>query len=279
MRVAIAGAGGQLGRDLNRVLAADHEVFAWCSADLDISNPVAVFSAIDAIRPDLVVNAAAYTKVDACERDGAEAWRVNAAGPWFLARATAEHHAALVHISTDYVFDGTAESAYTELDPTAPLSVYGRTKAAGERMVRKALDEHYIVRTSWLQGGSGESFVRTMLRLARERGQISVVDDQRASPSFTWDIARAIADLVETGVYGTYHRTNTGECTWFELAAATLELGRVPATLRPITTEAYNAPAPRPRYSVLDNRKALRLGLPRLPHWHDGLERLLADVA
>ena len=279
MRVAITGAGGQLGRDLAAVFSADHEVFAWGSTDLDISDAAAVRSAIDAIRPDLVVNAAAYTNVDACEQDDAEAWRVNAAGPWFLARASAANHAALVHISTDYVFDGTAESAYTELDPTSPISVYGRTKVAGERLVREALDEHYLVRTSWLQGRFGPNFVRTMLRLARERGQVCVVDDQHGSPSFTCDVARAIADLVETGVYGTYHRTNTGECTWFELAAATLELARVPVTLRPITTEAYNAPAPRPRYSVLDNRKSVLLGLPELPHWHDGLERLLADVA
>lgn len=277
MRVLITGAGGQLGRDL---VAAydDHDVVGLPHAELDIGDEHAVTTAVERIRPELVLNAAAFTRVDACEDDPEPAWRANAAGPWCLASACAARDVPLVHVSTDYVFDGTSPRPYTEFDSTNPQSVYGRTKAAGELLVRQHTDRHFIVRTSWLHAVNGGNFLSTMLRLGRGRDEVRVVHDQRGSPTFTFDLAPAVRALVETGRYGTYHLTNSGTCTWFELATTAFERAGVTVTCEPIDTATFGAPAPRPANSVLDNRMARMAGLAPLPSWEDALDRWLRET-
>lgn len=274
VRVLITGAAGQLGRDLAGTYA-DHDVTALDHKQLDVADDAAVASTVADVGPDLVLNAAAFTKVDACEAEPEPAWQINAGGAWSLAAACARADIPLVHFSTDYVFDGTATRPYTEFDATNPQSVYGRTKLAGEQLVRRTAPRHFVVRTSWLHGVGGNNFLSTMLRLGRERGAVRVVVDQRGSPTFTFDLAPAVRRLVDTGRYGTYHLTNTGACSWFELATTAYELAGVDVACEPIDTATFGAPAPRPANSVLDNRMAGLAGLPRLPAWQDALDRWL----
>ena len=274
MKVLITGAGGQLGHDLVGAFACD-EVVALAHADLDVTSEPAVVAAVRDHAPDLVVHAAAYTRVDACESEPETAWRVNALGSWWVARACALAEAAMVYVSSDYVFDGRSSRPYTEFDPVSPLSVYGRSKEAGEQLVRQTLAAHYIVRTSWLQGTQGSNFVKTMLRLGSEHGAVSVVDDQTGSPTFTFDLAPALRRLAVTGRYGTYHLTNAGHCTWFALARAAFEEAGLDVAYTPTDTVTFGLPAPRPAYSVLDNLKARLVGLDPLPEWRSSLKRLV----
>lgn len=277
MRVLITGAGGQLGHDLQKAFAAD-QVVALARADLDVADEAAVVAALRDHAPDVVVHAAAYTKVDAAETDEDEAWRINAIGSWWVARACKLAGAAMVYVSSDYVFDGTLGRAYTEFDRTNPQGVYGRTKEAGEQLVRETLPEHYIVRTSWVQGEHGGNFVKTMLRVGAERDVLTVVDDQTGSPTFTADLAPAIRRLAVTGRYGTYHVTNSGHCTWRELAQAVFAEAGMDVRVDPVSTADYGAPSPRPAYSVLDNRKARLVGLEPLPPWRESLRDLLGAL-
>lgn len=277
MRALITGAGGQLGHDLVAAFA-DDDVAALTHDDLDVTSEPAVVAAVRDHKPDVVVHTAAFTKVDACETETEVAWQVNAIGSWWVARACALAGAAMVYLSTDYVFDGTAGRPYTEFDPTNPQSMYGRSKEAGEQLVRSACPEHYIVRTSWVHGAHGGNFARTMLRLASERDQLQVVDDQTGSPTFTFDLAPAIRALAVTGRYGTYHLTNQGHCTWFDFARAVFAEAGVEIDVQPIDTATFGAPAPRPAFSVLDNLMARMTGLPPLPDWRDSLPRLIAAL-
>jgi dTDP-4-dehydrorhamnose reductase len=283
VKVLVTGAGGQLGLDLVDAFA-DHDVVGLTRGELDITDEAAVATAVDALRPGLVINAAAATDVDGCESDPLGAHRVNALGPWWLARACERSGATLVTFSTDYVFDGTAPigpggapRGYVENDPVAPLSVYGRTKAAGEQLVRETLPHHHIVRTAWVSGARGRNFVRTMLRLADEGRDVRVVDDQVGSPTFTRDLAEAVRALAVSGRYGTVHLVNEGSCSWFGLAAAVFELTGRTVDLGPQPSSAIERPAPRPSWSVLDTTHATALGL-ALPSWQDGLLRLLDEL-
>jgi dTDP-4-dehydrorhamnose reductase len=277
VRVLITGAGGQLGTDLRAAFTVD-DVAALDRAALDVTDEAAVVAAVRDHAPDVVVHAAAFTKVDACESEPDAAWQVNAAGTWWVARACALADAAMVSISTDYVFDGRAGRPYTEFDRTNPESVYGRTKEAGEQLVRATLPRHYIVRTSWVHGAAGGNFAKTMLRLARERGAVSVVDDQTGSPTFTFDLAPTIRRLAVSGRYGTYHLTNRGHCTWFEFARAVFDEAGVEVDLSPTDTATFGAPAPRPPFGVLENRMAGLAGLAPLPEWRPSLRRLLEQI-
>lgn len=284
MTVLIAGAGGQLGLDLMDAFA-DHTLLALGSAELDITDEAAVTDVVHDTAPSLVLNAAAWTDVDGCESDPLRAHRVNAIGPWWLARACARVGATLVHVSTDYVFDGSTPlgpggepRGWTEFDPVAPINTYGRSKAAGEQLVREALPAHHIVRTAWVNGARGNNFVKTMLRVGRERDVVRVVDDQTGSPTFTRDLAAAMRELAVTGRYGTVNRTNAGSCTWFDLAAATFELARVEVDLQRQRSDELDRPAPRPGWSVLDDTHATASGLTPLPPWRDGLARMLNEL-
>jgi dTDP-4-dehydrorhamnose reductase len=283
--VLIAGAGGQLGLDLVDAFD-DHTVVAVGSGELDITDEAAVAEVVHGLGPSLVLNAAAWTDVDGCESDPQRAHLVNAIGPWWLARACARVGATLVHVSTDYVFDGSrpqdgggAPRGWTEFDPVAPINAYGRSKAAGEQLVRETLPAHHLVRTAWVNGARGSNFVRTMLRVGRERDVVRVVDDQTGSPTFTRDLAAAIRELAVSGHYGTVNRTNSGVCTWFDLAAATFELAGVDVELQRQGSDALERTAPRPGWSVLDGTHASASGLTPLPPWREGLARLLDELA
>jgi dTDP-4-dehydrorhamnose reductase len=275
-RWLITGSYGQLGSDLQLVLAEtpEDQVRAVDVDSLDITDSAAVDAAVADLRPDVLVNAAAYTAVDAAESDEELAYAVNATGPAMLAAALARHGGRLVHVSTDYVFAGDATKPYEVDDEPDPRSAYGRTKLAGERAVRELLpDASYVVRTAWVYGASGANFVKTMARLERERDTVSVVDDQRGSPTWSLHLARALVELARSeAAPGIYHCTGSGDTTWFGFTQAIFsELGADPARVLPTTTDQFPRPAPRPAYSVLSDAAWRAAGLSPMPRWRDAL--------
>jgi dTDP-4-dehydrorhamnose reductase len=284
-RVLITGAGGQLGHDLVAAFSdapsPRHEVVAAAHAQLDVADRDAVLQAGASVRPDLVVHAAAWTAVDACQDDPDRAYRVNALGSRHVAEAARLAGAHLVYLSTDYVFDGRSPAPYREWDDPNPLSVYGRSKLGGEQEVARLHPGSTIVRTSWVCGFHGSNMVKTILRLAAERAQLTFVDDQRGCPTFTEDLADMILRLSTERLPGTFHVTNQGATTWYQFARDTLTAaGLDPARVRPIATEELQPPrpAPRPANSELDNA-ALRLsGMPLLADHHEPLARLVKQL-
>ena len=272
-RWLVTGAGGMLGQDVVDVLTAGGaEVTAVTRADLDVSDAGAVAAAVPG--HDVVVNAAAWTDVDGAEAREAEATRVNGLGPQLLAAACGAEGARLVHVSTDYVFDGSATTPYAEDAPLAPRSAYGRSKAAGEQAVRQLLpDASYVVRTAWLYGEHGGNFVRTMATLERTKDTLDVVDDQVGAPTWSREVARALARLVVADApAGTYHATATGQTSWFGLARAVFEeIGADPERVRPTTTDRFPRPAPRPAYSVLGHDAWEKAGVPAPGEWRSML--------
>jgi dTDP-4-dehydrorhamnose reductase len=276
-RWMVVGAGGQLGTDLLLALKGQ-EVASFTRADLDVTDADAVARAVAAAVPSVIVNAAAYTAVDAAESDEENASVANAIAPGLLAAAAAVAGARFVHVSTDYVFAGDATTPYDEAADTAPRSAYGRTKLEGEKAVLRELADAYVVRTAWVYGATGNNFVKTMARLERDRDTVSVVDDQRGSPTWSFDLATGLVALAASGAPGgIYHCTNAGETTWFGFTRAIFEeLGADPDRVLPTTTAAFPRPAPRPAYSVLGNRRWLAAGLEPLPHWRDALHEAFA---
>jgi dTDP-4-dehydrorhamnose reductase len=270
-RYLITGASGMLGQDLQHALR-DASVTALGRAELDITDADAVDAAVAG--HDVVINSAAYTKVDDAETHEAEAYAVNATGPELLARAAVRHGAKLVTVSTDYVFDGNGTAPYAEDAPTDPINAYGRTKAAGEALVRAiAPDSSYVVRTAWIYGQHGPNFAATMLRLAASHDTVSVVTDQVGQPTWTGDLAARIVELVESDApAGTYHGTNAGQGSWFDFTRAIYrELGLDPERVLPTDSTAFVRPAPRPAYSVLGHDGWERAGLEPMRDWHDAL--------
>ena len=253
--ILVVGANGMLGRDLMTVLPGEPR--GVDIEEIDITSPESVRMVMVTLKPQVVVNAAAYTNVDGCETNRDLAFAVNGDGVGHLARASADIGAKLVHISTDYVFDGSKGSPYQEDDPTGPLSVYGQSKLLGEQNARLN-PNHLIIRTQWLYGIHGNNFVETMLRLATDRTELSVVDDQIGSPTWTVALAQAIRSLVKGGQCGTYHAANAGFCSWNEFARAIFTGAGVKISVKPMTTMELNRPAPRPLYSTLDCGKLSR---------------------
>ena len=281
LRVLLTGAGGQLATDLARALNG-RDLIALSHRELEVCDPGQVRSALETVRPDVVINTAAFHRVDDCEAEAERAFAVNTLGVRNLALACAEAKASLLHISTDYVFDGRKRQPYLEEDVALPINVYGASKLAGELLIRALLENHYIVRTSGLYGsagasGKGGNFVNTMLRLAREGRDIKVVDDQCLSPTYTCDLAKRLAWLIGTESYGLYHVTNSGGCSWYEFACAIFEQTGLRPRFEPTTTWAVGARARRPAYSVLGHGSLERLGCDELPHWSDALQRYLAE--
>ncbi len=279
-RWLVVGARGMLGTDLLDVLAAagQHAV-GMDLPEIDITSPASVAAALDRTHPDVVVNAAAYTAVDAAEENEAQALRVNGVGPRVLAEAAAARPGIrLVHISTDYVFAGDATTPYAEDAQPAPRSAYGRTKLAGEQAVRSVLPERgYVVRTAWLYGAHGANFVKAMLALEQSRDEVSVVDDQRGQPTWSRDLAEQVLALVGSGAQAAiYHGTSSGETTWFGLTREIYRLiGADPQRVRPTTTDAFPRPAPRPAYSVLGHRRWADVGLAPIRDWREALAEAL----
>ncbi|MCX6494690.1 MAG: dTDP-4-dehydrorhamnose reductase [Actinobacteria bacterium] len=277
VHILVTGATGMLGTDVVDVLSA-HSVSALSRAELDIENADAVLSAVAG--HDVVINTAAYTKVDDAESNEDVAFGVNARGAENLAIAAREVGARLIHLSTDYVFNGSATSPYAEATPRDPISAYGRTKAAGEELVLAAhADGTAIVRTAWLYGEHGPNFVDTMLRLSNERETLQVVDDQRGQPTWSRDLANRIADLVNAGVpSGVFHGTNAGETTWFGLARRVFELsGLDPERVQPTDSWSFVRPAPRPQYSVLGHEAWATIGMKPMRSWDDALRERLSQ--
>ena len=277
MKIVVTGANGQLGRDLVRRLSAEHEVYGFGREALDVRDPDACRDVLRRVRPDVVVHAAAYTAVDRAESEPDEAFRVNADGTRNIAMAAEEVGAKLCYVSTDYVFDGRKGRPYDEYDDTNPLNVYGRSKRAGEWLVQALCRKFFIVRTAWVYGAHGQNFVKTMLRLARERDVIRVVDDQVGSPTYTVDLADFLARLVVTDRYGIYHATNAGSCSWYEFARAIFEEAGLHVRVEPCTTDEFPRPAPRPKYSVLDHMAIRTNGFPDLRHWREALKEFFKE--
>jgi dTDP-4-dehydrorhamnose reductase len=285
MKVLITGAGGQVGRMLLETKPANAEVIACTHADLDIGGGDAVRDCIGRHRPAVIINAAAYTAVDKAESDTALARRINAEGPGHLAAAASAHGARLIHISTDFVFDGTASTPYRPESAANPVSVYGKTKRDGELAVLDTLPEcSAVVRTAWVYAAVGANFVRTMLRVMRANGAVRVVADQVGSPTAARSLAEVlwqIAGNAEIG--GIHHWTDAGVASWYDFAVAIAEegaqLGLLPAdiTVTPITTADYPTPARRPSYSVLDRRSLASFGLTPI-HWRKRLRSVLKEI-
>lgn len=283
MRWLITGTGGMLGHDVVGRLAAEEANGGYVAgldrAALDITEPAALPAVFAEHRPDVVINCAAYTAVDDAETDEPQALRVNGDGPRHLAAACAEHDARLIHVSTDYVFSGDARIPYREDHPPAPHTAYGRSKLAGEQAVLARLPgSGTVVRTAWLYGVHGRNFVRTMIDLESRRDTVDVVDDQYGQPSWSADVAeRVIAVGRKPDATGIFHATNAGEATWYELAKEVFRLiGADPDRVRPITSEGFHRPAPRPAYTVLAHGRWKEIGAEPLRDWRGALREALS---
>jgi dTDP-4-dehydrorhamnose reductase len=269
MRLLVTGAAGMLGRDVTAAAArGGHDVIALSRRDLDITDSRAVSRCVLDAQPSAVVNCAAWTDVDAAEAHEEEATAINGAAAGTVARAAAEAGALVVQVSSDYVFEGSATRPYVESSPVGPLSAYGRSKLAGERAVAQSAPRSAIVRSSWLFGPGGRNFVDTMLRLARERDEVRVVDDQVGCPTYTGHLGAALVEIAERGLTGVLHVAGGGACSWHDLAAAAFEATGARVSLSRGRTADLGRPAPRPAYSVLISE---RDDAPRLPDWRDGL--------
>jgi dTDP-4-dehydrorhamnose reductase len=280
MRVLVFGAAGQVGEELTLLgRAAGHDVVALTRAEHDITDAAATRARVLDAGADVVFNAAAYTAVDRAEEEPELAMAINGAAPGVIAAAAVEAGSMMVHFSTDYVFDGAATDPIPEDAPTNPLGEYGRTKLAGEEAVLAAGGRAAVVRTAWVYGLHGPNFIATVLRVTRERGAMSVVDDQRGSPTWARDLAGAALRLGALGEPGVYHLTNAGSCSWYELATRVVGLAGVNAAVKPITTAEYPTPARRPAYSVLENRRWQELGEAPLRSWERALDEFMPALA
>ncbi len=274
MKIAITGATGMLGQALCKAFAK-HSVYPLSSRQPDVASLDDVRQKVSDLKPDWILHTAAFTRVDEAESNPFEAYRVNALGARNLAAAAVENGSRLVFYSTDYVFDGAQKRPYREWDPPNPLNEYGRSKLAGEFFVRSICPPHLVVRTSWLFGSKGPHFVQRILQLAQERERLEVVSDQLGSPTFTSDLAYMTLVLVEGGKKGTYHVTNSGNCSWHELACEIVSLSGLSLQVHPIDSSAYPALARRPANSVLENYLLELEGIPLLRSWKSALAAFL----
>jgi dTDP-4-dehydrorhamnose reductase len=274
VRILVTGSRGQLGQELAETLPErGHEVVALSRGELDVADAEAVRRSIEAHSPELVINAAAYTNVDGCETETDLAYSVNALGPRNLAQACERRGCQLLHVSTNYVFDGESDRPYEPFDPPNPISAYGRTKLAGEEYVKHLSNRWYIVRSAGLYG-RGHNFVRTMLRVVTERDVLKVKSDEFISPTYARDLAWGIAEVVESGRYGLYHLTNAGSCSWYEFAREIFRLAGVEVEVVPIPGSEYPLPAARPANGLLSS-----LGSLELRYWKEALANYLEREA
>jgi dTDP-4-dehydrorhamnose reductase len=286
MKLLVIGSNGQLGKDM--MLTAQARAFTVEGLDfpaIDITEARSVRDAVIRVAPDAIINCAAHTAVDACETEAEKAFAINATGVFHIALAAKQTGAKLVHISTDYIFDGTKTGPYVETDAPNPRSVYGKSKLAGEQELIKTYDRHFIVRIAWLFGTRGNNFLKTIRSLAEKRAAahaltrepIKVVNDQIGTPTYTVHVCKQILALVPTEHFGLYHATNEGWCSWYDFAKAIVSAYGLPVPVVPCTTKEFPRPAPRPANSVLENQRLKKLGLNIMPEWEKGLEEYLEE--
>ena len=275
MRILITGSNGMLGHDLISVLEKNHELILTTSKTLDITDKNHVMDFISDAVPDIVINSAAYTDVDGCEENQDLAYAVNGDGVRNLALACKEVDCPLVHISTDYVFNGKNTRPWVEDDEIGPISVYGKSKLKGEEAILEILDKYFILRTAWLYGINGKNFPRTMLDLAKHHTDITVVYDEVGTPTYTPDLAYGISQLIETDFYGIYHLTNSGSCSWCEFARYIFEIAGLDVNVIPVTASEFSRPAPRPSYSVLKNKKWIKNGFEPLRSYKEAIKEYI----
>jgi len=275
MRIAVFGASGLLGKALVKELA-DEQLTALSSKDADLHNPSAVQKAIESAKQDWIILSAAYTDVDGCESNRELAFSVNRDGAMKVARAARDVGARLIFLSTDYVFDGNKRAPYEIDDARNPMNVYGESKAQAEERLLDLVPDVCVVRTSWLFGPGGKCFPATILKLAASRPEISVVNDQRGSPTLTTDLARALHELSKKSARGIVHVTNSGDCTWYEFAGEIVRLAGLPTRVKPVSTAEFPRPAKRPANSVLSPASRIAYGI-EMPSWQDALRRYLDE--
>lgn len=278
MKVLLTGANGMLARAFLNKQPRGWELRAMSKNELDIADEVAVAREVAQFSPELMINCAAYTKVDDCETNRDQAFRINGVGVGNLARAAKDVGACLVHFSTDYIFGGGKNKAYVEEDPVAPMNVYGASKWEGECAIRAQGDNHLILRTQWLYGHGGPHFVKAILNQVGKKDSIRVVDDQIGSPTWTEDLSEGTLALIERGARGTYHLVNHGACSWFDFAAQIMKESGLSMEVIPCTSAEYPRPARRPTYSVLSTAKTASLLGGPLPSWETALHRFLRSV-
>lgn len=276
MKVLVTGVKGQLGFDvINELEKRGMEAVGVDIQEMDITDRTSVEQVIRQEMPDAVIHCAAYTAVDAAEENEVLCRRVNVDGTRNIAEVCKAIDSKMIYISTDYVFSGEGERPWEPEDERGPKSVYGQTKYEGELAVQELLDKYFIVRIAWVFGVNGKNFVKTMLKLAENHDTITVVNDQFGSPTYTYDLARLLVDMVQTERYGIYHATNEGICSWYDFACAIFEEAGIPMNVKPVSTEEYGAKASRPANSRMSKEKLTEQGFERLPAWQDALKRYL----
>ncbi|MDP1457012.1 dTDP-4-dehydrorhamnose reductase [Bacillus wiedmannii] len=279
MKILVTGYNGQLGYDVvKRGEKQGLEMQGIGIEDLDITNEAAVYEFVDKVKPDAIIHCAAYTAVDRSEDDKELCWNVNVEGTKYLATAAKKLNAKFVYISTDYVFDGEGTHAFVETDAPNPVGYYGLTKYEGEKVVRSLIDNNFIVRISWVFGINGNNFIKTMLRLGETRNELNVVGDQIGSPTYTYDLARLLVDMVVTEKYGTYHATNEGFCSWAEFAQEIFEIAGQDVKVNSITTEEYPTRAVRPKNSRMSKQKLIDNGFEPLQDWKKATKHYITQL-
>jgi dTDP-4-dehydrorhamnose reductase len=280
MKVAIVGSNGQLGSDLVRIFSAQHEVVALNHADIKVEDIDSVKTALSATKPNVVINTSAYHNVPLCEQSPDLSFAINGTGTLNLAKVCNDLNAKLVHYSTDYVFDGNKKQPYVETDACNPLNVYAITKLAGENFVLNYANQPYVIRVSGIYGkvpcrAKGGNFITTMLKLAKEKPEVKVVDDEILTPTPTSAIADNTLALINKDAYGLYHMTCEGQCSWYEFAKTIWEVLQLKTPLHPTTVAAFSSPVKRPFYSVLENQRLKQLGINQMPGWKESLIKYL----
>lgn len=279
MKILVTGYNGQLGYDVvKRGEKQGLEMQGIGIEDLDITNEAAVYEFVDNVKPDAIIHCAAYTAVDKSEDDKELCWNVNVEGTKYLATAAKKLNAKFVYISTDYVFDGEGTHTFVETDAPNPVGYYGLTKYEGEKVVRNLIDNNFIVRISWVFGINGNNFIKTMLRLGETRNELNVVGDQIGSPTYTYDLARLLIDMVVTEKYGTYHATNEGFCSWAEFAQEIFEIAGQDVKVNSITTEEYPTRAVRPKNSRMSKQKLIDNGFEPLQDWKKATKHYITQL-
>lgn len=279
LKILVTGAAGQLGQDVvTELKARGLDVKGIDIADCDLTNQTDTIKLITKYQPDTVIHCAAYTAVDRAEDESGLCRRINGEATRNVAFGCRTANAAMVYISTDYIFDGQGQDCFEIDSPAAPQNIYGITKLEGENFVKEILNRYYIVRISWVFGQHGPNFVKTMLRLGKEKQMVSVVNDQIGSPTYTKDVARGLGDMVMSSQFGIYHMTNEGYCSWFEFAQAIFQEAGMDVLVNPVDSSAFKTKAKRPLNSRLSKQSLSDAGFRRLPHWKDALVRFLAEI-